>query len=165
MRQSRLVEFSSNISNTAVRLFHGNPRPLPSFLPRRDYCRSLAYLQADPTNGAERYEVVCARCEPVYLNSANFNVDIADTATIPDCKELPAGVHETPNDTTVATLMLKTGFYRPSIISETIRECYQAEACLGGTDPDRYCAAHYKGPCECISGQYRSHRGPRTGVR
>ncbi|CAM9198733.1 unnamed protein product [Ectocarpus sp. 8 AP-2014] len=108
---------------------------------------------SDRHNGSGRYEVVCAGCEHAdlgkhadLLGTSIPHFDIVDAATIPDCKKLPTGVHETPNDTTVATFKLKKGYYRPSITSETIRECYQEDACLGGTDPERYCATLYTGP-------------------
>ena len=55
------------------------------------------------------------------------------------------------NGTTIATFCVKKGYNRLSITSGAIRECYQEDACLGGTDPDRYCAAHHQGPCEYMS--------------
>lgn len=111
-------------------------------------CRSFACQQVNPTDGIiGRYEVVCAGCEPTHLNYSRYSIDIVDVATIPDCKELPTGVS---SGTTMATFNVKKGYYRPSITSDAIRECYHEEACSGGTNPERCCAAHYESPCECI---------------
>lgn len=51
----------------------------------------------------------------------------------------------TPNGT-LETLDLERGYWRSSSTSREIRECYEADSCVGGTGG--YCGAGYDGPCE-----------------
>ncbi|CAN0266353.1 unnamed protein product, partial [Laminaria digitata] len=50
-------------------------------------------------------------------------------------------------DGTLETLNLEPGYWRSSNSSRDIRECYEAAACVGGTQD--FCASGYEGPCEC----------------
>lgn len=47
---------------------------------------------------------------------------------------------------TLQSLELQEGFWRISSTSKDVRECYEADACVGGVEP--YCAAGYTGPCK-----------------
>ena len=72
-----------------------------------------------------------------------------DESTDPVCEVVPQGVNTTENGgMTLETLDLMPGFYRTSSKSREVVECYREEACLGGSDADRYCAEGYNGPCE-----------------
>lgn len=68
--------------------------------------------------------------------------------TLPVCDVLPEGVDALSSGTTVASLSLQQGYYRTSDKSRVVRECFNENACRGGTDVDSYCATGYKGPCE-----------------
>lgn len=95
---------------------------------------------------ASCFKEVCARC-------ANAGDGVPDGALvqidgIPLCAEIPAGVAALSRGTTLATLALDKGYYRTSNHSHKIRQCYHADACIGGNDADKYCATGYAGPCE-----------------
>lgn len=57
---------------------------------------------------------------------------------------------------TLASLTLYSGYWRTSNVSADVRECYNSEACVGGTAETcgdvycegGYCAEGYVGPCE-----------------
>ncbi|CAM9957302.1 unnamed protein product, partial [Laminaria digitata] len=67
---------------------------------------------------------------------------------LPVCAEPPLGASTSASGTTVATLVLERGYYRTSYQSHNVLECYLPEACVGGADTTKYCAAGYTGPCE-----------------
>lgn len=48
---------------------------------------------------------------------------------------------------TLETLELEPGYWRSSTTSREIKECYETDSCVGGTE--EYCAVGYDGPCEC----------------
>ena len=52
---------------------------------------------------------------------------------------------------TLQTLELQPGFFRPSLESTDIRECFHEAACMGGVELSDYCAAGYTGPCKCCT--------------
>ena len=53
---------------------------------------------------------------------------------------------------TLATLRVDGGYWRATTESETVLECYNADACVGGeTGSDSYCAPEYTGPCEGVA--------------
>lgn len=84
---------------------------------------------------------VCARCE------ADVDVD-----SISVCIDVPSGTTAPSSGTTVSTLSLEKGYYRTSDTSLAILECYQEEACVGGSDAEHMCASGYEGPCEFLNG-------------
>ena len=49
----------------------------------------------------------------------------------------------------MASLALEKGFYRVSGESLVILECFNEDACVGGSIAGQYCAEGYTGPCEC----------------
>lgn len=51
---------------------------------------------------------------------------------------------------TLANLEIVPGFYRSSLSSIDIRECFYKEACQGGNTLADYCATGYTGPCESV---------------
>lgn len=66
----------------------------------------------------------------------------------PTCKEIPMGVRPSSGVTTIETFDLEEGYYRVSSKSSIVLQCYQDDACVGGTDASNYCANGYRGPCE-----------------
>ena len=66
----------------------------------------------------------------------------------PSCAVPPLGATAPSSGTTLATLTLSAGYFRTSNESHNILKCYQADACLGGSDIDGYCAPGYMGPCK-----------------
>lgn len=100
--------------------------------------------QASPGNC--RFELACAQC-PGGCERELSNVTI-ERSTLPACDPIPVGVWPSPNSTTLQTFDLKEGYYRTSVESPVVLECYQKDACSGGINPDGYCAIGYTGPCE-----------------
>lgn len=49
---------------------------------------------------------------------------------------------------TLGTLELERGYYRTSETSLDILECHREEACVGGSNASRYCAAGYRDACK-----------------
>ncbi|CAN0446746.1 unnamed protein product, partial [Scytosiphon promiscuus] len=43
---------------------------------------------------------------------------------------------------------IKEGYFRISVESAEVLECYREDACNGGIDPSDYCAIGYEGPCK-----------------
>ncbi|CAM9433543.1 unnamed protein product, partial [Ectocarpus sp. 13 AM-2016] len=91
-----------------------------------------------------RFELACARCS-ADCEAIPSSVTMADS-TIPVCVELMEGTQASSSGTTVATLDLREGYYRTSAESQVVVECYLTSACVGGTDPENYCADGYEGP-------------------
>ncbi|CAM9571646.1 unnamed protein product [Ectocarpus sp. 12 AP-2014] len=91
-----------------------------------------------------RFELACARCS-ADCDAIPSSVTMADS-TIPVCIELMEGTQASSSGTTVATLDLREGYYRTSAESRVVVECYLTSACVGGTDPENYCADGYEGP-------------------
>lgn len=58
------------------------------------------------------------------------------------------GARASSTNTALRTLDIKEGFYRVSADSTVVLECYQKDACVGGTNQGKYCAVGYEGPCE-----------------
>lgn len=51
---------------------------------------------------------------------------------------------------TVETLVVDPGYFRESLTSIDIKECFYEEACQGGVLRSEYCAPGYTGPCEIL---------------
>lgn len=66
----------------------------------------------------------------------------------PTCEMIPVGVRPSSSVTTIETFDLEEGYYRVSSESPIVLECYQDDACVGGTDASNYCKSGYRGPCE-----------------
>lgn len=49
---------------------------------------------------------------------------------------------------TVQTLVVEPGYFRHSLTSTDLKECFYEDACQGGVLLSEYCASGYKGPCE-----------------
>ena len=89
---------------------------------------------------------MCSRCNDQC--DASVGIDI-DESSVPVCVVVPVGVKTTGNSgMTLETLDLVSGFYRTSNSSKEVLECYQKEACMGGSIAGSYCAGGYAGPCE-----------------
>ncbi|CAN0274489.1 unnamed protein product, partial [Scytosiphon promiscuus] len=57
------------------------------------------------------------------------------------------------------TLNIDAGFWRPTNKSETMRACFNPDACSGGiTGSDTFCASAYRGPycAVCATGHFPS---------
>lgn len=107
-----------------------------------------ALLFVPHPQNVSRYETVCRRCSTIE-NHLPDGVEVDNESMAPSCQELPIGTTWQSSGTTVSSLTLKEGYYRTSNASTSIVECYRQESCVGGDDPDKYCAAGYKGACEC----------------
>lgn len=68
--------------------------------------------------------------------------------TVPLCALMPHGVDDSTDGVTLESLDLEEGFFRMSTTSHAVLECYQEEACRGGTEVTNYCSGGYEGPCE-----------------
>ena len=102
-----------------------------------------------PRQDISRFETVCQGCSDAANNIVPDGVEISNERQTPSCQEIPTGTVATSIATTVESLTLKKGFYRTSKENDIVMECYRSEACLGGSDPDEYCAEGYEGACEC----------------
>ena len=102
-----------------------------------------------PQNETCRFELVCARCA-TSCEEIPTGASFATDTTIPVCVELPEGAFAESSGTNLATLSLEEGYYRTSAKSREVLECYQAEACVGGTAAEQNCASGYEGPCKCM---------------
>lgn len=99
-------------------------------------------------NDTCRFELACARCA-TSCEETPESVYVATEATIPVCVDLPEGTVAQSRGTNLATLSLAEGYYRTSAESREVLECYQADACVGGTAAQDNCASGYHGPCKC----------------
>lgn len=97
--------------------------------------------------GSCRFEVACARCS-AGCDDIPSGVTVTDKK-VPTCVELMEGARASSRGTTIEILDLEEGYYRTSNKSQVVVECLLGEACVGGIDAENYCAAGYKGPCEC----------------
>lgn len=96
--------------------------------------------------------MVCAQCVDS-CDSDLVNVKIGSEKP-PTCEPIPMGVRASSGVTTIKTFDLEEGYYRVSSESRIVLECYQGDACLGGTDASNYCKAGYMGPCESLHTWY-----------
>lgn len=94
------------------------------------------------------FDTVCNGCS-TNADQDQLGAEIDNESEIPFCKELPTGTTGRSSGTTVSSLTLEKGYYRTSNASVAIVGCYRQESCLGGDDPEKYCASGYGGPCEC----------------
>ncbi|CAM9660999.1 unnamed protein product [Ascophyllum nodosum] len=115
------------------------------------FCASGEYSLEEDSDEVEnpdnncRWGVVCSRCTDSKCD-APTGIDM-DSFTVPVCEVVPEGVNTTGNSgMTLETLSLMPGFYRTFSKSREILECYREEACMGGSNADRYCAEGYAGP-------------------
>lgn len=72
----------------------------------------------------------------------------------PTCETIPVGVRPSSSVSTIETFDLEEGYYRVSNESSIVLQCYQEEACVGGTNASNYCATGYRGPCESSDRSY-----------
>lgn len=93
-----------------------------------------------------RYEEVCAECTG---GCSPPGVSI-DNEYVPICTAVPPGVNGNATGQILSSLDLKKGYFRISNNSHVVLECYQVDACRGGTNATEYCADGYEGPCERI---------------
>lgn len=126
-------------------------------------CPSLVLLLKDTI--AEQnvaYDTACSSCPPV---SKCVDCTVADNDTAVWCSWVLDYTSSPEENGTLASLTLDSGFWRTSNNSQTILECYNPDACVGGKAEecggvncrDGYCASGYTGPCEYL-------REPRTGI-
>ena len=94
-----------------------------------------------------RLDRVCAQCWTSEENVPD-SVNVKSLSTTPICRSLPIGVSALSDGATLETLHLEEDYSRISSASRAILECYNGDACKGGTDPDKYCTPGYEGPCE-----------------
>ena len=97
-----------------------------------------------------RFELVCARCSTA-CETLPGGISIEPEDMIPVCVDLPKGATAVSSGTTLATLTLEEGYYRTSVESHIVLECYQTDACLGGNATDDPCSSGYEGPCKCVA--------------
>ena len=102
-----------------------------------------------PTQEDQKRETVCFGCTCDECGVCE-DCEYGDLGKIPSC-EL-AFEHTTSNGSTIDQLKIDAGYWRPTIDSVNIYECYYAKACRGGlTDAEGYCDEGYKGACKRLS--------------
>ena len=89
------------------------------------------------------YSTACHDCPPEE-QCANCTVINEDKVLV--CETILAHTKSSSAEGTLQSLELHEGFWRSSPTSKDIRECYEEEACLGGSY--HYCSAGYTGPCK-----------------
>lgn len=87
------------------------------------------------------YDVACEAC-PAEGN--NCTMPYYDRVQL--CESVLEHTTSLAADGTLETLDLEPGYWRSSNTSRDIRECYEADACIGGVQG--VCASGYEGPCE-----------------
>ena len=98
------------------------------------------------------YSKACHDCE-AEEDCNNCTVHNGDEVQV--CEPVLDHTTSLSRDGTLQSLELEEGFWRSSPISKDIRECYEEEACVGGTYD--YCAEGYTGPCEYYGGPVSNH--------
>lgn len=89
------------------------------------------------------YEAACEACD--CINCTTFNPDKA-----PFCDTAMEHTASLTADGTIETLDIAPGYWRSSRTSREIRECYEADACVGGSE--EYCKTGHGGPCKYPGG-------------
>ena len=90
---------------------------------------------------ASAFEIACEAC-PTKCD----NCTVSNPYDVQLCEPVMEHTASVTLDGTLETLDLAPGFWRSSNISTEIRECYEADSCVGGTK--NVCADGYDGPCE-----------------
>lgn len=104
------------------------------------------YFKQNTTDSdACRFSMVCAHCSNGCETPSTVEVD---NMNVPVCRTIPKGVNPLSPSMTVADLDLENGYFRFSIESANVLECYQPDACGGGIDATNYCKNGYEGPCK-----------------
>ncbi|CAM9146371.1 unnamed protein product [Hapterophycus canaliculatus] len=98
----------------------------------------------EAADGSCRFDLACARCA-TGCDDVPPSVVVTESK-VPVCAELMEGVKASSTGTTVATLELQAGYYRTSVESQAVLECYLEDACVGGIGVESYCADGYQGP-------------------
>ena len=94
------------------------------------------------------YDTACDSC-PV----EDYDCTIPYYDIVQLCEPVLKHTTSSALDGTLETLRLEPGYWRSSNRSRDIRECYEADACVGGVQD--LCASGYEGPCECTSRMLR----------
>lgn len=94
------------------------------------------------------YEVDCDSC-PELCGDCYMHANHVHT-----CEPVPTHTYSDAPGGNLQSLGLDPGYWRSSIYSKEILECYGATACIGGgtrgiASADSYCGDAYTGPCEC----------------
>ncbi|CAM9835821.1 unnamed protein product, partial [Ectocarpus sp. 12 AP-2014] len=112
------------------------------------YCEEGTFSTEVEIEGEEvcRFGRVCSRCASECGSELQDEVTVADPDLLPACEAVPEGAQTTTRGGTLATLEILPGFYRSSVTSTDIRECFYEDACEGGQVVGEYCATGYSGP-------------------
>ncbi|CAN0030927.1 unnamed protein product [Scytosiphon promiscuus] len=95
------------------------------------------------------YETACDECQPVVCSYCT----ISNPDSVQQCELVMEHTASPTLNGTLETLDLERGYWRSSITSRDVRECYETDACVGGTSG--YCGAGYDGPfCAVCSEGY-----------
>eukprot|EP00752_Nemacystus_decipiens_P010199 g9089.t1 len=95
---------------------------------------------------ASAYEVACDACPDECSYCSTSNPD-----SVQLCEPVMEHTTSTPVNGTLETLELARGYWRSSTTSTEIRECYETDSCVGGTE--EYCATGYDGPFCAVCAQ------------
>lgn len=107
-------------------------------------------VTADMATDSAEYEMACDSC-PELCDDCWVHYNHVQT-----CEPVPAHTNSPAAGGTLYTLHLDHGYWRYSVTSKEILQCYEASACVGGivaiggtlADVDEYCGEGYTGPCE-----------------
>lgn len=125
---------------------------------------SQLFSTQEDTEGC-RFDLVCSRC---FTGCRDDVATVVDAGLAPECALTLEHTTTSSSGGTLASLELDEGFYRTSAESSSILECFNRDACKGGSDASSYCAEGYRGPCKMFRigsvsacrGIYSSRPGP-----
>eukprot|EP00903_Cladosiphon_okamuranus_P017273 g15917.t1 len=117
-------------------------------------CREGTFLDFRESN--DPYEVVCDGC-PTACDVCSFEEQLFP----PTCSAVLEHSTSSGGVVTLDKLIIDPGYWRATVTSEDILECYNVDACLGGvTGSAGYCLEGYEGPyCAICSEGYTAQLG------
>lgn len=90
------------------------------------------------------YEAVCSGCQTL-CDECIFD----QPNQVPVCEGVMDHSNSSGGNVTLETISIQPGYWRATVSSTDILECYNGDACLGGVSgTDDYCLEGYEGPCE-----------------
>jgi len=107
------------------------------------------------TNRSQQNSAFAVACEG--CTGDCYNCTVGNPNRVQECKPVPEHTTSLDANGSLESLTLRQGFWRSYRLSKEIRACYEASACVGGTET--YCREGYQGPRECRICDISEHCG------
>ena len=98
----------------------------------------------EPTHPPQTSSFATA-CESCPIDCQNCTVE--NPNRVQQCRSVIEHTTSSGANGALESLTLQQGFWRSSLTSKEILQCYESSACVGGTE--EYCNDGYQGPREC----------------